>query len=101
MKKPEEEGLGGDDGGGGVTWQQNIEITKLSCEAYRHASLQTPSVTLLRPIVTAGKESEVEEEGGRLTGGISEGLVGGGGDTERYWPAHCTPLTKHHHNIKA
>ena len=36
MKKLEEEGLGGDGGGGGVTWQQNTQITKLSFEAYRH-----------------------------------------------------------------
>lgn len=36
MKEPEEEGLGGDGGGGGVTWQQNTQIIKLSFEAYRH-----------------------------------------------------------------
>lgn len=41
MKKLEEEGLGGDGGGGGVTWQQNTQITKLSFEAYRHGKSRT------------------------------------------------------------
>lgn len=36
MKELEEEGLGGDGGGGGLTWQQHTQIIKLSFEAYRH-----------------------------------------------------------------
>lgn len=42
MGEPEEEeGLGGDGRGGGVTWQQNTQIIKLSFEAYRHGKSRT------------------------------------------------------------
>lgn len=41
MKELEEEGLGGDGGGSGLTWQQNTQIIKLSFEAYRHGESRT------------------------------------------------------------
>lgn len=41
MQELEEEGLGGDVGGGGLTWQQNTQIIKLSFEAYRHGESRT------------------------------------------------------------
>ncbi len=41
MQELEEEGLGGDVGGGGLTWQQNTQIIKLSFEAYRHGKSRT------------------------------------------------------------
>lgn len=41
MRELEEGGLGGDGGGGGLTWQQNTQIIKLSFEAYRHGKSRT------------------------------------------------------------